>query len=334
MTGRRVSVVSVTYCNASSVEAWLDTLNRAWAACSVAGAGFNVIVVDNASDDGTPERVRGHPLGAEVIELSSNRGFAAGCNAGLDRVSDSDIVVLLNPDVFVAEEFFRRLMALSWSDDLAARGPLILDPDGTVEQSARTFPGLATGFAGRTSLLARIAPNSALVRRELRADPSGGSKTVDWVSGACLIAPAESFRRVGALDEGYFLYWEDADWCRRASYAGLRVEFEPSLVATHRQGTSSARRPVPATISFHRSAARYYRRHVARGRAGGAMATALLMARCLAKLVPMIVSRHRRPPGRRPWSERGTSSASDRHESDAKRSGDRRAMRANDECDE
>jgi N-acetylglucosaminyl-diphospho-decaprenol L-rhamnosyltransferase len=333
VTRCRVSVISVTYRSASSVEAWLDTLGRAWAACSAAGDHLNVVVVDNASDDGTTDIVRAHALGTDIIELSSNRGFAAGCNAGLGRVSDDDIVVLLNPDVFVAKDFFRRLVELSWPDDLAARGPLILEPDGTVEQSARSFPRLATGLAGRTSLLARIAPNSELVRRELRADPSAGSTTVDWVSGACLIAPAEAFRRVGGLDEGYFLYWEDADWCRRASHIGLRVEYEPSLVATHRQGTSSERRPVSATVSFHWSAARYYRRHVARSPVAGAAATALLMARCLSRMVPMIVSGHRRPPGRRQSRDSAADSASDR-QGTAKRSGKRRAVGAEDEVDE
>jgi GT2 family glycosyltransferase len=193
--------------------------------------------------------------------------------------------VLLNPDVELRENFMTRLVELEWPADLAARGPAIRTPEGEVEQSARAFPTARTGLLGRTSLLARLWPSSPGVRRELRADPDAGTTEVDWVSGACFVAPASRFAAIGELDEGYFMYWEDADWCRRANDRGYRIEYEPALVVTHCQGASAGSRPLLTTIAFHRSALRYWRRNVSGSPAATGLAAVALSARCAVRLV-------------------------------------------------
>jgi GT2 family glycosyltransferase len=266
----------------SSARDQLEAGNRADAPSRV-----ELVVVDNASRDGTIERVRRHAPWASVVELSRNRGFAAGCNVGIDRLEGSEVVVLLNPDVEVRGDFLVQLSRIEWPAQIAARGPAVFDPHGRIEQSARGFPRARTALLGRSSLLARLRPGSRLLRSELVADASTGTQLVDWISGACLIAPAERFHAVGSLDEGYFMYWEDADWCRRASDLGYRVLYDPALVVVHRQGSSSEGRRLASTIAFHRSAYRYWRLHVARSSASRLAGALALTVRCVLKLVAL-----------------------------------------------
>ena len=287
----RIAVISVLYGGGRGRELWARGIERAREAPGVV-ADVDVIAVDNGSADAgsgaLPDRSR-------VVRPARNIGFAAGCNLGIGHAPGADLVVLLNPDVELGEDFLRRLLELEWPDDLAARGPAVMTPDGQVEQSARAFPSARTGLLGRTSLLARVRPASALVTQQLRADPSVGTQDVDWVSGACLVVPADRFDRVGPLDEGYFMYWEDADWCRRARDRGYRVEYEPSLVVTHRQGASARSRPLFTTVVFHRSALRYWRRHVSGSAAATGLAAVALAGRCAVKLITVATrSRGRR----------------------------------------
>lgn len=279
----RVGVVTVTFRGGDQPERWAEAL-RVAAGRAGPRVTLQAVAVDNDSRDGTAERLRRAAPWVDVRSLPRNAGFAAGCNAGIRVLETPDLVVLLNPDVRVAPDFLDRLGELPWPADLAARGPLVIGADGGVEQSARGFPSARTALLGRTSLAARLRPGSKLVRRELRADPRTGTGTVDWVSGACLIIRAEALARVGLLDEGYFMYWEDADWCRRAHDLGLRVEYEPSLSVRHAQGSSSASRPIAMILAFHRSAFRYWRLHVSTSAAATVGAAAALSARCAVKL--------------------------------------------------
>jgi GT2 family glycosyltransferase len=292
----QIGVAIVAYRAGDELVSCLEAL--ASAGEHLRDADLRVVVLDNCSGDGTAARASAHAPWASVVEASRNDGFAAGANAALARLPEADVVVLLNPDVRVREDFLATLAELRWPPDLAARGPQVLGADGSVEQSARGFPGARTAMLGRSSWLARRRPESALLRRELRADPSAGAHDVDWVSGACLIVPAEMLRRVGPLDEGYFMYWEDADWCRRAHTLGLRIRYEPSLVVAHAQGASSRERPLATTIAFHRSALRYWRLHAARSRASVALAGAALTARCALKLLVLGLRRRPRPSRR------------------------------------
>ena len=251
---------------------------------------LTAIAVDNASGDGTADELSAAAPWVQVLEMPRNGGFAAGCNAGIRHAGSVDIIVLLNPDVRVHETFLSALAALDWPDDVAARGPLVLTPNGSVEQSARGFPRPATALFGRTSLLARVLPDAGAVRRELRAEPEAGLNNVDWVSGACIVIPRDRLDRVGLLDEGYFMYWEDADWCRRAHDLGLRVLYDPQIVVTHQQGTSSRTRPMLTTIAFHRSAFRYWWLHSGGSRSSVVAAGCLLFVRCLLKMAGVAIA--------------------------------------------
>ena len=290
-----IAVVMVTSRGDEALEGTLAALGRARDAVGPSDQIITVIV-DNASRDGTGARIRQRAPWADLVELPRNVGFAAGCNAGMRRAGESDLVVLLNPDVEVPSDFFTLLTTLDWPSDIAIRGPAIVHANGELEQSARGFPHARTGLFGRTSLLARVRPGSRLLRRDLVADLTAGPRVVDWVSNACSIAPAERFRSIGLLDEGYFLYWEDADWCLRATLNGYRVMYDPRIVVVHHQGSSSqyrrlSARAIVAIIWFHRSAFRYWRKNVAESPISTTVAALALALRCAFKLTALVVQR-------------------------------------------
>jgi len=282
----RVRVVSVIFRAGDAVLRWNEALERSWRSFDAGSEDrLVVIAVDNASGDGTPDRLMRQAPGIELRRQVLNRGFAAGCNVGLASAEPGELIVLLNPDVEVGQDFFAVLATLDWPENLAARGPAVRTPEGRVEQSARGFPRASTGMFGRTSLLSKLLPESAAASRNLRADPHAGARTVDWVSGACMIVPTERFERVGSFDEGYFMYWEDADWCKRAHDLGFETLYDPSLEVVHRQGASSAHRPVATTLSFHRSAWRYYDRHAASSRLVSCLAAVALLGLSMGKVL-------------------------------------------------
>jgi N-acetylglucosaminyl-diphospho-decaprenol L-rhamnosyltransferase len=279
-----LAVITVTYGGGHAPLRWADALSAAWRQLHADAGSLRAIVVDNASPCGVAERVQRHAPWVEVLPQSRNHGFAAACNIGIRHAGSARLIVLLNPDVTVAEDFFLNLREMNWENDIAAVGPQVIGADGKVEQSARRFPSAATALFGRTTLVSRLFPSSPATRSQLKARPESGSLDVDWVSGACLIAPTERFQEVGLLDESYFMYWEDADWCRRAHNRNYRVRYQPELTVNHTQGSCSAARPYMTTVAFHRSALRYYRLHAARSPLSVAGAAVALGARCAAKL--------------------------------------------------
>jgi GT2 family glycosyltransferase len=150
--------------------------------------------------------------------------------------------------------------------DVGVVGPRITNLDGTVQASARRFPDFTTAIAGRSSWLTRVLPRNPLSRHNLPAldVQSGEPVDVDWVSGACMMVRRAAFDQVGGMDEGFFLYWEDADFCRRLEDAGWRTTYWPAVSVLH-AGAGSSRYAIDASlVAFHQSACRLYRKH-ARG---------------------------------------------------------------------
>jgi GT2 family glycosyltransferase len=178
--------------------------------------------------------------------------------------------------------------------ETAVVGPRVEDPGGTVQQSARRFPAMVTGLAGRTSCLTRAWPRNPLSRRELLVDASSAApREVDWVAGSCLAVRADAFRSVGGMDERFFLYWEDADLCRRLRDAGWRTVYLPAAVAVHSVGRSRRHAGTLPIRAFHHSAYVYFAKHRA-GRFGFIslpIVGVLLSARMLATLAITAVAR-------------------------------------------
>lgn len=271
----RFSAVIVNYAS------WPLTLGCIASLRAAGGDEAEVLVVDNGGGD-PPEL----PPGVRLIRNARNEGFARACNRGI-AASGGEILLLINPDARVLPGFFERAARLFAADPrLGIAGPRITGEDGKLQLSARREITLASGLVGRTSLLTRLLPGSRLVREEFpaSADPSRPAE-VDWVSGACMLVRRRALEEAGPLDERFFMYFEDADLCRRVRMRGWRVRYEPELEAVHSAGGSSHDRP-RAVWLLHKSAFLYHRKHGPRGPFGLLDLLVLfgLVARALAKL--------------------------------------------------
>jgi GT2 family glycosyltransferase len=223
-----------------------------------------ILVVDNASTDGS-ERGVDAMAGVRLLRNATNRGFGAAVNQAVTG-TDARLLWLLNPDARVVPGAFAQLAAtLEQYPQCAVAAPRLLNADGTVQASARGEPSALTGLFGRHGVLTRLFPRSRIARRNLPAadlvKSDIASASVDWAMGASMLIPRDRFNAVGGFDERYFLYWEDADLCRRLRRAGYETRYVPGAQVLHVGAVSSGRSAL-ATREFHRSAYRYYATHI------------------------------------------------------------------------
>ena len=219
--------------------------------------GVRVLVVDSASQDGSLASVA--DLDVTAIPLAENRGFAHACNAGL-RAGSSEYVLLLNPDARIEPEGLARLVAVAEATPGAGVvAPRIVEPDGTLDFSLRRYPRLRTRYA-QALFLHRLFPHAAWSDEVVR-DPQVYERpgSFEWASGACLLLPRSALEALGGLDEGFFLYCEDLDLCRRLAGAGFARRYEPGVVAVHEGGASAPRSALLPVLAASR--VRYARKH-------------------------------------------------------------------------
>lgn len=247
-------------------------------------AAWEAVVVDNASHDGSAAAAQAFGSHVRLIANAVNVGFGAAVNQGL-AAATAPFVLIMNPDCRLGAGALDLLRAaLDAHPSCAVAGPRILDPDGSVQGSARGDPDMLTGLFGRTGALRRLLPTTRVATRNVidATVEDVPPVVVDWVSGACMLVRRTAFEDAGGFDERYFLYWEDADLCRRLRAAGHHVRYVPGALAVHSAGHSSRMVRAQAIRWFHESAYRYYVTHVAT-RAWDArrpMARVLLGLRC------------------------------------------------------
>jgi GT2 family glycosyltransferase len=252
----------------------------------LAGRHWEAVVVDNASADGSGAIAEEFAPNVRLLHNLDNVGFGRGINQGM-AATTAPLVLFMNPDCrLVAGALPALEEELRTHPGCAIAGPRILDPDGSLQGSARGDPDMLTGLFGRTTMLRRLMPALPASRRNVVSDEAirrgGASVPVDWLSGACMLARRAAFERAHGFDERYFMYWEDADLCRRLRALGYHVRYVPRATAVHRVGHSSKRVRASATRSFHESAYLYYSTHVAQRPSDPKrlLARALLSARC------------------------------------------------------
>lgn len=232
---------------------------------------LEIIVVDNGSTDGSVEMVRTEFPQVHLIANPDNRGFPAANNQGL-AVARGRYVLLLNPDTEVVGNALETMVAFADAHpDVGVVGPMLLNPDGTVQSSRRRFPTLLTAVFEST-WLQPYAPRRLLARYYVLDRPDDEVQDVDWVTGAALMARREAIEQVGPLDEGFFMYSEELDWCRRFRKAGWRVVYLPTARVIHYGGKSSEQVLPARHIHFQRSKIRYFRKY------HGAVAAGVLWA--------------------------------------------------------
>ncbi len=226
-----------------------------------ASGEMRVTVVDSGSADSTPDMVE-REFPAVRLLRRDNIGFSAANNLVL-RENEAEAVLLLNPDTEVhAGALDAALARLRSEERIGMVGIKLLTESGELDHACkRSFPTPLSALAHFTGIGRSDGASGAL--SQYRATHLGDDEAgeVDAVNGAFMLCRAEAIREVGLLDEGYWLYMEDLDWCRRFWQAGWRVFYEPAGVALHVKGGSSGGRRAPRQeIAFHRGMARFYRR--------------------------------------------------------------------------
>jgi len=224
-------------------------------------ADMEVLVVDNGSSDGSAEMVRSDFPRATLMQSAENLGFARANNLGI-RESSGDYLLLLNSDTEVVGDAIPRLLAFAdRNPGVGMVGPMLLNPDGTVQSSRRRFPTVATAFLEST-ILERWFPQSPTLQRFYVLD-RGDDETqqVDWLVGAALLARREAVAQAGPLDEGYFMYSEELDWGRAFARAGWKVVYLPEAKVVHFGGQSSDQDLLRRHLRFQYSKGRYFQKH-------------------------------------------------------------------------
>jgi len=250
----RLAIVIVTYNSAADIGRCLDSIPAAARTTT-----HDVIVVDNASADGSAALVRERWPHVRVLDAGGNLGFARGNNLGI-RATDSELVLLLNPDTVPANGAIDRLVAvLDEMPGVAVTGPRIVDDGGRVELSYGAMIGPLAELRQKLLTLGHARRWPLLAARVDRA--SGRASFPDWVSGACLLIRRADLVAAGLLDERYFLYTEDVDLCAAVRARGRLVRFSPEAEVVHVRGASRASAPGPAEQAYRHSQLAFYRKH-------------------------------------------------------------------------
>lgn len=227
---------------------------------------LEVIVVDNASSDGSVEMIRAGFPQVVLIANPKNIGFPAGNNQGF-AASRGRFVMTLNPDTEIVGDALARMVAyLEAHREVGALGPQLLDPAGTLQSSRRRFPTLATALFESTWLQG-LAPRRVLRRYYVEDVPADAAQEVDWLTGACILVRREVLQSAGGFDEGFFMYSEELDWCRRIRLAGWTIVYLPEARVIHHVGKSSDQAVAARHIHFNTSKVRYFRKHHGRAAA-------------------------------------------------------------------
>lgn len=261
-----LDVVIVSYRSRDLVLRCLESLEAA-----AGNLTTTVVVADNHSGDGTVDALRGRYAHVDAFDTGSNLGFATANNRGIARGSGTYVLVL-NPDTVVGPDTLMKLVDAA--ESLASTGepvgvvaPRMVNRDGSPQRTARAFPTPAAAVFGRRSPLTRWFPHNRFSAAFLLEDVAGGRADgapfpVDWVSGAAMLLPRSVIESVGGFDEEFFLYWEDADLCRRIRSAGHSVWCVPAAVVVHDEGGSRDHAwPPQSIVRFHLGAYRYWTKH-------------------------------------------------------------------------
>jgi GT2 family glycosyltransferase/lipopolysaccharide/colanic/teichoic acid biosynthesis glycosyltransferase len=252
-----VSVIIVNYNVRDFLHNALTSIARA-----LQGIASEVFVVDNASDDGSNEMVKKTFPSVHLIPNTTNTGFAAANNQAL-RLAQGRYLVLINPDTVVQEDTFRSLISfLDSRQNVGLAGCKILNPDGTLQLACRrSFPSPWVAFT-KVSGLSSLFPSSRwFAKYNLTYLDPDQMHEVDAVSGSFMMLRREVYEKIGGLDETFFMYGEDLDWCYRAQQAGWKVFYVPVTSIIHYKGESTRRSSIDELREFYRAMKLFVRKH-------------------------------------------------------------------------
>jgi N-acetylglucosaminyl-diphospho-decaprenol L-rhamnosyltransferase len=222
---------------------------------------LRVHVVDNASADDTCEMVTRRYPWVHLLASEANLGFTGANNRAIPHAT-GNYVLLLNPDTEVAPDALVRMLAyMEERPDVGVVGPRLRYGDGRPQPSRRRFPTLAMALMESTPLEQWCPRNRWAARYRMEDRPDAVAQAVDWLTGACLLTRRAVWDQIGLLDDGFFMYSEELDWCRRAAEAGWGRVYLPDAVVTHHEGQSSGQVVARRHILFNASKVRYWAKH-------------------------------------------------------------------------
>jgi GT2 family glycosyltransferase len=232
-----VSIVIVNYKTCGMVKQGLKSLRAARLRLD-----YEVFVVDNGSNDGLPALVRERFPEVRLIALNKNIGFAAGNNLAI-RKAKGKYVFILNPDAMINPGSIEAMCSyMELHPDIGVLGPKLVRPDGGRQESAHRFPTPWIPIYRRTPLGRLPQARQALDRYVMRGEVADAPMEVDWMEGAALFVRRAAIEQVGMFDERFFVYFEDADWCRRFWLQGWKVVYYPlsEIIHYHRRESADA----------------------------------------------------------------------------------------------
>lgn len=254
--GIAVSVVIVNFNGGSDIFACLHSLFREDNVLPI-----EVIVVDNGSTDGSPVHIHKQFPQVKLLELGENRGFAGGCNAGI-KTATGNAILLLNPDTEVREDAIAMLYAaLHEHPESGIVGAKMLDASGQPYRAARRFPSPQDLFY-QTTGLARLFPASRRFNGYLYGERALASLSeIEQIEGSCLMISAAARAKVGDLDERFFIFFEEVDWCKRVVEAGFQCRVVNSAEVVHKISTTMGKYYERTREIHAQSAMKYFRKH-------------------------------------------------------------------------
>ena len=222
---------------------------------------MEVLVVDNASADGTVEMVEMQFPWVKLIKSPENLGFSKGNNVAI-RQAQGRYIALVNPDVIVLPGCLDALADfLDQHPEVGNVGPRVFNPDMTQQSTCRRFPTLWNNFCSATALATTFAKSRIFAGEHMWFFPHDRTLAVEVIVGCFSFIRREAFDSVGLLDEDLFMYGDDVDWCRRARNGGWEVVFYPGARAIHDRGKTTAPYPVRFALAQQRSVLYYWSKH-------------------------------------------------------------------------
>jgi GT2 family glycosyltransferase len=261
-----LSILIVSWNTCQLLDKCLDSVEREIAQSTIGRDNVEVFVIDNFSGDGSADMVSSKHEWVKLIRNQANLGFAAANNQAL-KIAHGKFILLLNPDTEVLSGTLDTLINF-FSDHPSAGvvAPQLLNSDGSIQRSCRAFPTFS-GMFFELAGLSRLMPNVQRFRQYKMLDfDHNHAQQVDQPEGACLLIKKEVIEKVGILDEGFFMLFEEVDWCYRIKQAGFQIWFTPAAKIIHHYGQAIKQVKAQMIMSSHRGLYRFWFKHYRNGR--------------------------------------------------------------------
>jgi GT2 family glycosyltransferase len=251
-----ISAIIISYDGIDYIDDCISSLIE-----SLTGTNYEIIDIDNGSQDGTVELIKSKYTEVRLIENKGNLGFARAVNQGLE-IANGEYILILNQDTKIIDRAVIKLAERMKEDaDIGAIGPKFIGPDGTTQKSARAFPRYRDLFYQFTGMAYIFSHSKIFSRWKMGWFDHEMEMTVDQPMGAALMIRREIINKIGFLDIDFPIFFNDVDYCRRIKEAGYINLYYPEAVIMHHVGTSTRKRKASMIMQSHKSMYKYFRKY-------------------------------------------------------------------------